>query len=144
MIVPDVNILIYAYRGDLPQHPQSRAWLESVRTGPEPLGLSDQVLTSFLRLVTNRRIFAEPVSISDALSFTSALRLTPNCRVVEPNSATWDQFAAFSSTDPLIVGNLVPDAWLAALATSNGARLATADAGFARYRGLSWFNPIVD
>ena len=59
-----------------------------------------------------------------------------------PTNASWEQFAALASTDPFIVGNLVPDTWLAALAMSNGAHLATADAGFARYKGLSWFNPI--
>ena len=143
MILPDVNILVYGFRSDLPQHPSSRAWLESVRSGPEPLGLADAVLTSFLRLVTNRRVFADAVTISDALSFTSALRETPNCRNLVPSNATWEQFSAFASNDPYIVGNHVPDAWLAALAMSNGARLATADAGFARFKGLSWFNPLL-
>lgn len=144
MILPDVNILVYGFRSDLPQHPSSRAWLESVRSGPEPLGLADEVLTSFLRLVTNPKIFADPVAITDVLSFTKALRQTPNCRTLVPTRATWEQFAALASKDPYIAGNLVPDAWLAALAMSNGARLATADAGFARYRGLSWFNPVAD
>lgn len=144
MILPDVNILVYGFRSDLPQHSSSRAWLEGVRSGPEPLGLADAVLTGFLRLVTSRKVFSDPVTISDALSFTSALRRTPNCRTLVPTSATWEQFAALAATDPFIAGNLVPDAWLAALAMSNGARLATADAGFARYKGLSWFNPIAD
>ena len=142
MIIPDVNILVYAFRSDTPQHSRARAWLEGVRESPEPLGLPDTVLTGFLRLVTNRKIFSEPAEMSEALSFTSALRQSPNCRTIHPSSAAWERFAAFAARDPYIVGNLVPDAWLASIAISSGARLATADAGFARFERLRWFNPV--
>ena len=100
------------------------------------------MLTGFLRLVTNPRIFSEPAEMSEALSFTSTLQQSPNCRTIHPSSATWDRFAAFATRDPYIVGNLVPDAWLASIATASGARLATAYAGFARFERLRWFNPV--
>ena len=100
------------------------------------------MLTGFLRLVTNPRIFSEPAEMSEALSFTSTLQRSPNCRTIHPSSATWDRFAAFATRDPYIVGNLAPDAWLASIATASGARLATAYAGFARFERLRWFNPV--
>ena len=142
MIIPDVNILVYAFRSDTPQHSSAKEWLEGVRRSPEPLGLPDTVLTGFLRVVTNRKIFSEPAEMPEALSFTSTLQQSPNCRTIHPSSAAWDRFAAFAAHDPYIVGNLVPDAWLASIAISSGARLATADAGFARFERLKWFNPV--
>ena len=80
--------------------------------------------------------------MSEALSFTSTLQQSPNYRTIHPNSAAWDRFAAFAARDPYIVGNLVPDAWLASIAITSGARLATDDAGFARFERLRWFNPV--
>lgn len=72
MICPDVNVLVYAYRGDLKEHETFRRWLEVALDGPEPLGLADVVLTGFLRVVTNRRVFANPAPTTAALSFVYA------------------------------------------------------------------------
>lgn len=141
MIVPDVNVLVYAYRADLDQHDAHRPWLSQALDGPEPFGLPDVVLTGFVRVVTNRRIFANPSPIQPALAFVDRVRSAPAARSAAATDATWREFARFARFDSRIVGNLVPDAWLAALAVSVGARLATADAGFARFEGLRWFNP---
>ena len=141
MILPDVNVLVYAYRGDFDQYEVFRPWLEAALDGPETIGLADVVLTGFLRVVTNRKAFANATPIQAAMSFVEELRSAPLCRPLLPADATWRQLATFVERDPYIVSNLVPDAWIAALAVSNGARLATADAGFARFDGLTWFNP---
>ena len=141
MICPDVNVLVYAYRGDLDEHEMFRHWLDAALEGPEPFGLVDVVLTGFLRVVTNRRVFANPAPTTAALSFVDALRAAPAARQLQATEATWRQFSQFAERDSFIAGNLVPDAWIAALAISSGARVATADAGFARFDGLSWFNP---
>lgn len=141
MICPDVNVLVYAYRRDFDEHEALRTWLDASLDGPESLGLVDTVLTGFLRVVTNRRIFANPAPTSAALSFVNAVRAAPAARPLRATEAAWQQFARFAARDALIVGNLVPDAWIAALAISAGARVATADAGFARFEGLTWFNP---
>lgn len=103
--------------------------------------LPDVVLTGFLRVVTNRRIFSDPASARTALSFVEALRASPVSRGLNPTDAAWRRLAWFIDNDSYLVGNLVPDAWIAALAVTSGARVATADAGFARYKGLTWFNP---
>ena len=141
MILPDINVLVYAYRGDLDQHETYRPWLAAALGGPEPFGTADIVLTGFLRLATNRKIFANPSPIQAALSFVDRVRSAPAARAVPATDATWREFAKFAESDSRIAGNLVPDAWLAALAVSVGARLATADAGFARFTGLRWFDP---
>ena len=141
MIIPDVNVLVYAYRADLDQHQAHRAWLSKALGGPEPIGLPEVVLTGFMRVVTNRRIFANPSPIQAALTFVERVRAAPVARSVLATDATWREFARFARLDSRIVGNLVPDAWIAALAVSVGARLATADAGFARFEGMKWFNP---
>ena len=141
MICPDVNVLVYAYRGDLDDHETFRRWLDTALDGPEPLGLVDAVLTGFLRVVTNRRVFANPAPTSAAMSFVDAVRAAPAARRLQATEATWRQLWQFVERDSFVAGNLVPDAWIAALAVSAGARVATADAGFARFEGLTWFNP---
>lgn len=142
MILPDVNMLVYAFHGDATDHERHADWLDSVLAGPEPMLLPDVVLTGFLRVVTNRRIFTDPAPAPAALAFVEALRASPAGRGLSPTDAAWRQLARFISNDPYIVGNLVPDAWIAALAVTSGARVATADAGFARFEGLMWFNPV--
>lgn len=141
MILPDVNIIVYAYKREEEMQGQYADWLNDVAAGAEALGLVDVVLTGFLRIVTNRRIYAEPAPLSDALSFVAALRAASPARVIHGTGAAWEQFAAFAEADRLLRGNLVPDAWLAAIAVTSGARIATADAGFSRFEGLNWFDP---
>lgn len=141
MILPDVNVVVYAYKREEDHHARYADWLNNVAAGTETLALVDVVLTGFLRIVTNRRIYADPAPLDDALSFVTALRGAGRSRTVHATAAAWDRLAAFAGTDRLLRGNLVPDAWLAAIAVTNGARIATADAGFSRFAGLEWFDP---
>lgn len=142
MILPDVNVLVYAYKRGEDRHGSYADWLNGVADGTEGLALTDSVLTGFLRIVTNRRIYADPAPLSEALSFVSALRAASPARAVHATAAAWQQFTAFTEADRLLGGNLVPDAWLAAIALTCGARIATADAGFSRFEGLEWFDPV--
>ena len=141
MTLPDVNVLVCAYKREEELHAPYADWLNDAAAGTEAIGLVDVVLTGFLRIVTNRRIYAEPAPLGDALSFVDALRAANPARVVHATGAAWEQFAAFAEADRLLRGNLVPDAWLAAIAVTAGARIATADAGFSRFDGLNWFDP---
>lgn len=141
MIQPDVNVLVYAYRREAEQHALYADWLAELVAGPEELALVETVLTGFLRTVSNPRIFTDPAPIVDALQFVEVLRRGPRARPVHATGATWRAFAQIARTDRQLRANLVPDAWLAAMAISNGARLATADRGFARYDELNWFDP---
>jgi uncharacterized protein len=141
VILPDVNVLVYAYRREAQNHATYASWLTGVVAGQDELALADHCLTGFLRIVTNPRILAEPAPTSDALRFVDRLRAAPRGRPLAATSATWDVLGAHVSQDHGIRGNLVPDAYLAALAVSHGCRLATSDRGFARFPGLNFFDP---
>lgn len=142
MILPDVNVLVYAYRREAEDHDAYAAWLTALVAGQDELALVDHCLTGFLRIVTNPRILADPAPISDALTFVDRLRDARRGRPVAATRATWDVLAGHISEDRGIRGNLVPDAYLAALAVSHGCRLATADRGFGRFPGLEFFDPV--
>jgi predicted nucleic acid-binding protein len=79
--------------------------------------------------------------MSEALAFVDPVRRAPRRRWVGVTEAVWTTFSALVDSDPQVRGNLVPDAWLAALALAHGCRIATADRGFGRFRGLDWFDP---
>jgi toxin-antitoxin system PIN domain toxin len=142
MILPDVNVLAYAFHAASPNHAAYHAWLTDAVNAPTPVGLSDLTATGFLRIVTNRRIYDRPATIADASAFVDAIASAPPTRWIGATTATWNQFATLVADDPQIRANLVPDAWLAALAITHGARLASADRGMARYPGLDWFDPV--
>jgi toxin-antitoxin system PIN domain toxin len=99
------------------------------------------VLTGFLRIATHPRIFERPTSTADALAFADALRSQPNAVLVAPGRRHWEIFARLCREGGAR-GNLVPDAYLAALAIESGAELITADRGFARFRTLQWRHPL--
>lgn len=138
MILPDVNVLIYAFLSDADQHDVYLRWLESVRSEEELL-LPDAVLSGFLRVVTNRRVHPVPAPIQDAFAFVTTLM--SGARVLDHSPSVWRAFGGLIDDDHQIVGNLVSDAYLAAAAISHRARLATRDRGFARFPGLRWFDP---
>lgn len=142
MILPDVNVLVYAFREESAQHGAYADWLARLVAGQDELGLNDQVLGGFLRIVTNRRIYADPAPAATALAFVDAVRAAPRARWLPAGNAAWDRLGGFVQADRHVVGNLVPDALLAATAVVHGCRLATADRGFARFEGLRFFDPI--
>lgn len=104
--------------------------------GPQPFALSELVLSGFVRVVTSPRVFANPTPIEHALAFCSALRSRRNAVVVAPGPRHWDLFTDLC-TRANVKGNLVADAFLAALAIETGSTWATADGDFARFPGLT-------
>ena len=141
MILPDVNVLLYAYREDLPCHEEYRAWLSAVVHGEAAWGLSDLVSAGFLRIVTNRRVFDPPAPIEHALTFIETLRGAPNCVLVRPGSRHFAIFTRLCRAGGIKAG-LVPDAWFAALAIESGCEWITTDRDFARFEGLRWRHPL--
>lgn len=142
MILPDVNVLVYAYRREAEEHDAYAAWLTALVAGQDELALVDHCLMGFLRIVSNPRILTDPAPTSDALKFVERLRAAHRGRPVAATTATWEVLAKYISEDRAVRGNLLPDAFLAALAVSHGCRLATADRGFARFPGLEFFDPV--
>lgn len=107
----------------------------------QPLGISALVLSGFLRVVTHPRVFRDPTPLEDAVSFATAVRSAPNALEVAPGPRHWDIFLRLCrSADAR--GNLVPDAYLAAMAIERGATWFSADRGFARFPELRWRHPL--
>ncbi|MBC8087347.1 MAG: type II toxin-antitoxin system VapC family toxin [Phycisphaerae bacterium] len=140
MVLLDVNVLVTAMREDAPRHEIIRAYVESLRAAPEPFGISDLVLSGALRVLTHPRVFVPPTPPERALSFVAALRATPNVVVVAPGPRHWDIFTGLL-TSSRAKGNLVSDAWHAALAIEHGCEWISDDADFARFNLLRWRRP---
>jgi hypothetical protein len=109
--------------------------------GEQAYAISDLVLSGFVRIVTFRGIFDPPSTIEQALDFVSRLREQPHCTLVQPGGRHWNIFARLCR-ESKARGNLVPDAFLAALAIEHGCELLSADADFARFKGLRWRHPL--
>jgi toxin-antitoxin system PIN domain toxin len=141
MILPDVNVLIYAHRSDAPDHARYRDWLEKAIGSEAAFGLADVVLSGFLRVITHPRIFNSPTPLDAAVAFAEELRALPNCVPVAPGPRHWPIFCRLCR-EAGARGNLVPDAFLAALAVESGSEWITTDRGFSRFPGLRWRHPL--
>jgi toxin-antitoxin system PIN domain toxin len=140
MILPDVNVLIYAFRKDAPHHGVCRAWLSAVVLGDAGFGLSPLVLSAVVRITTNPRAFVTPSTIPEAFGFCENLLGQPHCQPVEPGERHWDIFRRLCiETDTR--GSRVTDAWFAALAIESGCAWITLDRDYARFPGLNWQLP---
>lgn len=137
----DVNVLVYAFRRDAERHEQFRAWLHSVLRAESAYALSEQVLSSVIRLTTHPKVFKEPSTLSEALEFVNAVREHPNCRLVRSGDRHWPIFSRLCEASNA-KANLVTDAWFAALAIESGCIWITTDRDYARFPGLKWRHPL--
>jgi toxin-antitoxin system PIN domain toxin len=142
VIVPDVNVLINAIRPDSAFHGQARAWLDRLLKGDEPMLLPDVVMVGFIRIVTNPRIQTSPTPMPLAIAQMQVLLADPISSRLETSATHWLEFNRLLQL-PGIRGNLVTDAYIAALAIGSGARLATSDRDFRRFPGLEVIDPLV-
>lgn len=141
MILPDINLWVYAHRPDMEQHEACAPLMERIAAGDEPFAFATLTVASFVRIVTNPRVYDDPSPTADALRFIDELRKSPVCRWIEPGPRWWRIFGVLCREGGA-KGNLVPDAALAALAIEHGCELLTADRGFGRYPGLRWSDPL--
>lgn len=141
MILPDVNVLIYAFRSDAENHAIYKEWLESVINDNAPYGISPQVLSSVVRICTHRKIYARPSSMTDVFAFCRTLVEQPNATVVVPRERHWSIFERLC-IECRANGNLAQDAWFAALAIESGCEWITEDRDYARFSGLRWRTPL--
>jgi toxin-antitoxin system PIN domain toxin len=138
MLIPDVNVLVAAYRDVAEHHEQARPWLESALSGPEPVGVTDAVLAGVVRVVTNPRIFRPPTATARAVEQMSDVRSAT--QLVRPGRGWWSIFARLCEQVGAR-GPLVADAAHAATAIEAGATWVTFDRDFARFPGLRWRTP---
>lgn len=141
MLLPDVNVLVYAHRMESPEHERYAAWLRALVNGSEPFALSELGASGFVRIVTNPKIWDEPTTIDDALLFIEKLRTRSNARLLTHGASSWTIFARLCLS-ARARGKLVADAYHAALAIEHGCELVTADGDFARFQGLRWRHPL--
>ena len=141
MVLADVNVLVYAHRQDSPRHREYLGWLNRVLSSDAAFGISDLVLSGFLRVVTHPRVFRDPTPLDHALTFAASIRDHPNAVTIVPGERHWDIFQRLCR-EANTKGNLIPDAFLAALAIESGAEWITTDRDYARFPGLQWRHPL--
>lgn len=141
MQLPDVNILVYAFREEAQDHARYRRWLEDLAASGESFAISELVLSSFLRLVTNAQIFRPGTPWRNAIAFVDAVCRQPGCLRVAPGQRHWEIFVRLCEHSSAS-GKLIADAYLAAIAIEHGCEWITADRDFARFPGLRWRHPL--
>ena len=139
--MPDVNVLVGAYRTDAPEHERMRAWLEAAVLAREAVGLTDAVLAGFVRVVTHPRVFVDPTPLDVALDQAEMLRGAAGVHRVAPGAQHWPIFVELCRGGAAR-GDLVADAAHAATAIEAGATWISLDRDFARFPGLSWRSPL--
>ncbi len=141
MVLVDANVLVYAHRGECARHAEFRGWLENLINGAEAFGIAPDLLASFVRIVTHPRIFSPPTPLDSALAFCAAVLRSDSCVVVRPGARHWQIFTDLCRSAD-VKGNLVADAYLAALAVESGSDLVTTDRDLSRFPGLRWHPPL--
>ncbi len=141
MIVPDINLLLYSTIKAFPEHPRARRWLEDVMNGEADVGLAAPALFGFIRLSTNRRLFAPPLAVEDAVQRVEEWLARPHVVFLLPGPRHLE--LAFRLLRGLgTAANLTTDVQLAALAIEHQAELHSSDTDFARFPQLRWVNPL--
>jgi toxin-antitoxin system PIN domain toxin len=143
MIMPDANLLLYAYHTRAAQHEASKRWLETALSGSELVRFAWPTLWAFLRIATNPNVFEHPMSAAEASDAVSAWLERPGCGTLDPGDRHWSLLQQLLK-EAQCTGPLVADAVIAALAIEHGATLYTTDRDFSRFPGLAWTNPLSD
>jgi len=141
MLIPDVNILVYAYDSTSPHSERARAWWETTLRQPRIVGLPWATSIGFIRVVTQPGIWARPLPPKAATEIVRAWLDHPRVRIVTPGERHAEILFDLL-LDLGVAGNLTYDAHLAALAIEYQAELVSTDTDFARFPGLRWFNPL--
>jgi uncharacterized protein len=141
VILIDVNVLVYGFRADAAGHSRYLRWWKEQTASERAFGLADLVLSGFLRIVTHPRVFDPPSPLETALSFVETLKRFPNYVEIRPGLRHWSIFVDLCRRANAR-GNLVPDAFLAALAIESGSEWITTDRDYSRFPGLRWRHPL--
>ncbi|MGV0644581.1 type II toxin-antitoxin system VapC family toxin [Mycolicibacterium sp. XJ2546] len=141
MICVDVNVLLYAHRADLPEHPDYRPLFERLANGEEPVGVPDIVLSGFVRVITNRKVFTEPTRPEVAWEAVDGLLDAPAVMQLRAGERHWTLFRQLADEIDAR-GNDIADAYLGAYALEHNATWVSADRGFARFNRLRWRHPL--
>jgi toxin-antitoxin system PIN domain toxin len=141
VILPDVNLLVYAYNRDAHRHAAARAWWEGLLTSSEPVGLPWAVSCGFVRLMTHPAVVVRPLDGTSAIRHVRSWLDRSNVEVLDPGPRhleLLERLLAECGT----AGNLTTDAHLAALAIEYQCELHSNDSDFGRFSGLRWRDPL--
>ena len=132
MFLLDVNVVLAAHRRDHPHHAAVRPWFDQLVAGDDPFTVPVVIWASFLRLATNRRIFSVPTPRVDVWAFIDATTAQPHHLLLGPGARHLELLRRLCDEGDA-VGDLVPDAVIAAVAAEHGCAVATLDRDFARF-----------
>jgi toxin-antitoxin system PIN domain toxin len=142
MLLPDVNVLIYAHRVDsCEDHEAYAEWLTALANGFEPFALSSLALSGLVRIVTNQRIFRSPSTLEEVFAFIGELTARSNARVIHPGPHHMEIFEDLCRRSGA-TAKLAADAQHAAIAIEHGCTMITTDSDFDRFPGLRWRHPL--
>lgn len=141
MLIPDINLLVYAYNSDAPEHAKAKRWWEETLSGETRVGLPWAVLLGFIRIMTSRRILIDPMPMDEAIGHVRSWMAQPQAEVVHPGPRHLDLVGRLAAGSG-VSGELTTDLHLAALAIEYQAELHSNDTDFRRFAGLRWVNPL--
>ena len=143
MILPDVNVLVYAFRTDAVEHELCRDWLLHIVSDGGRYAMSPLALNAVVRITSNARAFKTPNELGEIFRFCDFLLGRPNCQIVEPGARHWELFKNLCMATKT-TGPRVTDAWFAALAIEWGCEWITFERDYARFPGLKWRTPALE
>lgn len=141
MIIPDINLLVYAYNSDGPFHQKAKKWWEHCLSSPGVVGLPWAVMLGFVRIMSSNVVFRDPMETIDAISHVRSWLDRPQTQVVTPGPRHLEILADIMGS-ARASGRLTTDAHLAALAIETQSELHSNDVDFSRFPGVRWENPI--
>jgi uncharacterized protein len=140
VVLPDINVLVYAHRKDTAHHDAARRWVEQMLHSDQAYGMSELVVSGFIRIVTHPRVFNPPSPLDAALTFADQVMSPTHAVRIAPGPRHWDIFERLCR-ETNAKGNLVADAYLAALAIESGSEWVSTDGDYGRFRDLVWTRP---
>mgnify|MGYP005850885797 CR=1 FL=1 len=141
MIIPDVNLLVYAYDETSPQHEKARQWWEAVLSGTEPVGIPWVIVLGFIRILTHPQICSDPLSVEEVRQAVFHWINFPHVRMIQPSNQGLEIFFDLLTAAGM-GGNLSTDALIALHAREHSATVHSNDRDFDRFRGIKWVNPL--
>jgi toxin-antitoxin system PIN domain toxin len=143
VIVPDINLLVFAYNSDAPHHEPARHWWESCLSEGKTVGIPWAVSLGFVRLMTTRAVLTDPMRPEEALRHVRSWLVRPQVRELNPGPRHLEILSEIMQSAGAS-GRLTTDAHLAAIAIEVQAELHSNDADFSRFPGLKWTDPLGD
>ena len=142
MIIPDVNLLIYATNSSSLFHVEARDWWRSALVGDELVGIPWTSILAFLRLSTSTSVYEQPLSMDAAVAIVEAWLESPNTSLINPGKRHVHALRVFTPSGS--GGSFVNDVHLAALAWEHGGTVYSADRDFSRIPQVAWINPLIE